>query len=58
MGRNKTIDNLMAAFAGESQANRKYTAYAKQAETEGKPNAAKLFRVCSRCRNDSCAQGI
>ena len=47
MARNKTIDNLMEAFAGESQANRKYTAYAKQAESEGKLNAAKLFRVAS-----------
>ena len=45
MGRNKTIDNLMAAFAGESQANRKYTAYARQATAEGKMNAAKLFRA-------------
>jgi len=47
MGRNKTIDNLMAAFSGESQANRKYTAYAKQAEAEGKANAAKLFRAAA-----------
>ena len=31
----KTNDNLMEAFAGESQANRKYLAYAKQAEKEG-----------------------
>jgi rubrerythrin len=44
---NKTHDNLMAAFAGESQANRKYTAYAKKAEAEGKINAAKLFRAAS-----------
>jgi rubrerythrin len=41
------MDNLMEAFAGESQANRKYTAYAKQAEKEGKMNAAKLFRAAS-----------
>jgi len=47
MGRNKTIDNLMAAFAGESQANRKYLAYARQAEAEGKLNAAKLFRAAA-----------
>ena len=32
MSENKTIDNLMDAFAGESQANRKYMAYAKKAE--------------------------
>ena len=28
----KTLENLMAAFAGESQANRKYLAYAKEAD--------------------------
>lgn len=43
----KTLNNLMDAFAGESQANRKYTAYAKKAETEGKLNAAKLFKAAS-----------
>ena len=43
MSENKTVDNLMEAFAGESQANRKYLAYAKKAEAEGKTNAAKLF---------------
>jgi len=42
-----TQENLMAAFAGESQANRKYTAYAKKAEAEGKLNAAKLFRAAA-----------
>ncbi len=47
MGKNKTLDNLMEAFAGEAQANRKYTAYAKKAEAEGKKNAAKLFRAAS-----------
>mgnify|MGYP000966944988 CR=1 FL=1 len=45
MSENKTLNNLMEAFAGESQANRKYLAYAKQAEKEGKLNAAKLFRA-------------
>jgi rubrerythrin len=47
MDQNKTIDNLMAAFAGESQANRKYLAYSKKAEKEGKLNAAKLFKAAS-----------
>lgn len=47
MGENKTLNNLMAAFAGESQANRKYLAYAKKAEQEGKLNAAKLFRAAA-----------
>lgn len=44
---NKTLENLMAAFAGESQANRKYTAYAKKAEKDGKLNAAKLFKAAA-----------
>jgi len=47
MSENKTLENLMAAFAGEAQANRKYTAYAKRAEQEGKLNAAKLFRAAA-----------
>lgn len=37
----------MDAFAGESQANRKYTAFARKAEAEGKTNAAKLFRAAA-----------
>ncbi|MCT4619373.1 MAG: rubrerythrin family protein [Marinisporobacter sp.] len=44
---NKTLENLMAAFAGESQANRKYLAYAKKAEADGNKNAAKLFRAAA-----------
>ena len=47
MNENKTLDNLMEAFAGESQANRKYLAYAKKAEKEGKLNAAKLFKAAA-----------
>ncbi|MFZ5969724.1 MAG: rubrerythrin family protein [Bacillota bacterium] len=47
MENNKTLENLMAAFAGESQANRKYLAYAKKAELEGKKNAAKLFKAAA-----------
>jgi rubrerythrin len=39
-----TYENLMAAFAGESQANRKYLAFAMKAENEGFPQIAKLFR--------------
>jgi rubrerythrin len=42
---NKTNDNLSAAFAGESQANRKYLAYAQKAEAEGYLQIAKLFRA-------------
>ncbi|PLY10200.1 MAG: rubrerythrin [Desulfuromonas sp.] len=42
-----TKDNLADAFAGESQANRKYLAFAKQAETDGLPQVAKLFRAAA-----------
>ena len=40
-----TEDNLKEAFAGESQANRKYLAFAKQADKDGLPNIARLFRT-------------
>ena len=40
-----THDNLNTAFAGESQANQKYRAFAKQAEQDGLPNIARLFRT-------------
>jgi len=40
-----TDQNLKEAFAGESQANRKYLAFAKQAELDGFPNIARLFRT-------------
>jgi rubrerythrin len=40
-----TTDNLKEAFAGESQANQKYRAFAKKAEHEGFPNIARLFRT-------------
>ncbi len=43
----KTQENLQGAFAGESQANRKYLAFAKQADKEGYPQAAKLFRAAA-----------
>jgi rubrerythrin len=42
-----TEDNLKEAFAGESQANRKYLAFAKKAEEEGFPNVARLFRTAA-----------
>ena len=41
----KTTEDLQAAFAGESQANRKYTAWARQADREGHPDIARLFRA-------------
>jgi len=38
-------EDLKTAFAGESQANRKYLAFAKKAEEEGFPNVALMFKV-------------
>ncbi|MFN7955412.1 MAG: rubrerythrin family protein [bacterium] len=40
----KTHENLKAAFAGESQANRRYLYFAKVADVEGHPDVAGLFR--------------
>lgn len=45
MGR--TEEHLKEAFAGESQANRKYLAYAAKADQEGHKQAAKLFRAAA-----------
>jgi len=42
-----TEENLKEAFAGESQANRKYLAFAKKAEKEGFSNVACLFRAAA-----------
>ncbi len=42
-----TLDFLKEAFAGESQANRKYTAFAVKADKEGFAQAAKLFRAAA-----------
>ena len=47
MNNQKTLENLMEAFAGESQANRKYLAYSTKAKLDGKKNAAKLFKAAS-----------
>jgi len=43
----KTTDNLAAAFAGESQANRRYLAFAKKAGQDGFPEVAKLFQAAA-----------
>jgi rubrerythrin len=43
----KSEENLKEAFAGESQANRKYLAFAKKAEEEGYKQVAKLFRAAA-----------
>ncbi len=42
-----TLENLKEAFAGESQANQKYRAFAKKAEQEGYSNVAHLFRTAA-----------
>ena len=42
-----TADDLKEAFAGESQANRKYLAFAKKADEEGYTQVAKLFRAAA-----------
>jgi rubrerythrin len=43
----KTQDNLKTAFAGESQASRKYTYFAEKADAEGQPQVARLFRAAA-----------
>jgi rubrerythrin len=43
----KTVGNLNNAFAGESQANRRYLAFAQKAEEEGYSQVAKLFRAAA-----------
>lgn len=43
----KTMENLKAAFAGESQANRKYLAFAHKAEQDKMPYAARIFRAAA-----------
>jgi rubrerythrin len=47
MDMSKTEDALKEAFAGESQANRKYLAFAAKADAEGFPQAARLFRAAA-----------
>src|SRR5512136_2397512 len=43
----KSEQNLKDAFAGESQANRKYLAFARQADKDGYAQAARLFRAAA-----------
>ena len=43
----RTDKNLKEAFAGESQANRKYLSFAKKAEQDGFANVARLFRTAA-----------
>jgi rubrerythrin len=44
----KTVENLLAAFEGESNAHAKYTAFAAKADAEGWRGAASLFRAAAR----------
>ena len=43
----KSVANLKEAFAGESQANRTYLAFAEKADREGYPQVARLFRAAA-----------
>ena len=45
LAQSKTIENLRAAFAGESQANRRYTYFSRKADEEGYPEVSALFRA-------------
>jgi rubrerythrin len=47
----KTQEDLLAAVAGESQANRKYAAFADVAEKEGHKRIARLFRAASEAES-------
>lgn len=48
---NRTIENLKDAFGGESQANRRYLAFARKAENEGFTQVAKLFRAAAEAES-------
>ncbi len=52
----KTETNLHDAFAGESQANRKYLAWAKKAEQEGFKQIAKLFKAVAEAETIHATQ--
>ncbi len=45
LAKSKTIENLRAAFAGESQANRRYTYFSRRADEDGYPEVSALFRA-------------
>lgn len=49
----KTHENLKEAFAGESQANRRYLWFAQKADIEGYPDAAALFRSVAEGETDT-----
>jgi rubrerythrin len=47
LAKSKTIENLRTAFAGESQANRRYTYFSRRADEEGYSEISTLFRSVS-----------
>ena len=51
----KTEENLKAAFAGESQANRRYLYFAQKADIEGYNDVATVFRSTAEGENRSCS---
>jgi rubrerythrin len=51
----KTLDNLMAAYNGESNAKAKYTEFAKKADIEGHAGAAALFRAAAKAEETHAA---
>ena len=53
-----TVENLKSAFAGESQANRKYLAFAKKADEEGLSPGSQVIPRCRRSRNYPCSQSF
>jgi len=54
----QTPDNLQAAFAGESQASRKYAAFAQKADQEGHPQIARLFRAAAQAETVHAANHL
>jgi rubrerythrin len=52
----KTLDNLQAAYNGESNASAKYAAYAEKADKEGYPGVASLFRAASKAESIHAAE--
>jgi rubrerythrin len=54
----KTHDNLLEAFAGESQANQRYLAFAKKAGQEGYPQIARLFRAAAAAESIHAANHL
>jgi len=54
----KSHENLKNAFAGESQANRRYLYFARQADIEGYPDMGGLFRDTAEAETRICARCI